>query len=321
MRIGIVGYGRLGRALEMLAEDDATVEVAGIFTRRNVQDVHTYGAKALPLSAISEYQGGIDVLCLCHGSSRDLPYIAPSLAEVFNTVDAYDNHGDIDSHKRRMDAAACDSGHTSLVSVGWDPGLLSLIRLYSAAFIPGAITNTFWGRGVSQGHSEAIRRIDGVMKAVQYTVPREDALTLAGLVRHPLSDTDRHRRVCYIVAEKEKEDSIRRQILTMPGYFIGYETEIYFIDEDEFDRYHTAISHRGRVCTLGASGRYKEVKHSLSLDLDVGSNPDLTASVMLAAARATHKLNGRKNFGAYTVFDVPPSYFLPLKYENVNDYL
>ena len=321
VRIGIVGYGRLGRSLELLAGEDATVETVGVFTRRNIKDVHTYGAKVLPIGAISEYQGGIDVLCLCQGSSCDLPAIAPSLAESFNTVDAYDNHRGIDAHRDRMDVAARESGHTSLVAVGWDPGFLSLIRLYSVAFIPGAVTNTFWGRGVSQGHSEAIRRIDGVKRAVQYTVPREDALTLAGLVRHPLSDTDRHRRVCYVVAEEGSEDYVRREILTMPDYFIGYDTEIHFVDGGEFDRYHTSLSHRGRVCTLGSSGRYGEIKHSLNFDLDVGSNPDLTASIMLASARATHKLNGRKHIGAYTVFDVPPSYFLPLKCENANNYL
>ena len=321
VRIGIVGYGRLGRSLEMIAERDDTVNTVGVFTRRNISEVHTLGARVLPLGSLSEYRDGIDVLCLCQGSSYDLPSMAPGMAEAFNTVDAYDNHKEIESYKKSMDRAARDNGHTSLISVGWDPGFLSLIRLYSTSFIPNAITNTFWGRGVSQGHSEAIRSIDGVKRAVQYTVPRDEALTLAGLVRHPLSDTDRHRRVCYVVAEKEKEDQITSKILTIQNYFIGYETEVHFITEEEFDRYHTSLSHRGRVYTLGASGQYKENKHSLFLDLDVGSNPDLTASIMLASARATHKLNGKKHFGAYSVFDVPPSYFLPLNCNNVNNYL
>lgn len=321
MRIGIVGYGKLGRSVEMLAQTDPEVEIVGVFTRRRVADVHTLGARVIPFGALSEYQGGIDVLCLCQGSSRDLPLIATSVAEMFNTVDTYDNHKDAVGHKERMDRAARESEHTALVSVGWDPGFLSLIRLYAQSFIPGAVTNTFWGRGVSQGHSEAIRHIDGVKRAVQYTVPREEALTLATLVRHPLSDTDRHRRVCYVVAEKEKEDLITAEILTMQNYFIGYETEVHFISEEEFDKYHTANAHRGRVYTLGSSGRYKEIKHSLNLDLDVGSNPDLTASIMLSGARAAHRLNGRKHFGAYSVFDVPPSYFLPFKCENANNYL
>ena len=321
MRIGIVGYGRLGRSLEMIAAGDTSVETVGVFTRRNISEVHTLGARVLPFGSLSEYRGGIDVLCLCQGSAHDLPSMAPGMAEAFNTVDAYDNHKEIEPYKISMDRAARENGHTALVSVGWDPGFLSLIRLYSTTFIPGAITNTFWGRGVSQGHSEAIRGIDGVKKAAQYTVPREEALTLASLVRHPLSDTDRHRRVCYVVAEKEKEDLISREILTMQSYFIGYETEIHFITDEEFDKYHTSYPHRGRVYTLGTSGRYKENKHSLFLDLDVGSNPDLTASIMLASARATHKLNGKKHFGAYSVFDVPPSYFLPLNCENANYYL
>lgn len=220
-----------------------------------------------------------------------------------------------------MDKAARSSGHTSLVSVGWDPGFLSLIRLYAASFIPGASVNTFWGRGVSQGHSEAIRRIDGVKRAVQYTVPREDALTLAGLVSHPFSDTDRHKRVCYIVAEKEKEDLITSEILTMENYFSGYETEIRFISDEEFEKYHRSESHRGRVYALGSSGRYKEVKHSLYLDLDIGSNPDLTASIMLAGARAVHRLHRESRMGAYSIFDVEPVYFLPFIRENVNKYL
>ena len=321
MRIGIVGYGKLGRAIELLAGSDKDTEIAGVFTRRDTKEVHTHGADVLPFDTLCDYRDAIDVLCLCHGSSKDLPEIAPALAEHFNTVDAYDNHKAIETHKERMNKAARKNGKTALIAVGWDPGFLSLIRLYAASFIPGAITNTFWGRGVSQGHTEAVRRIGGVKRAVQYTVPREEAMTLAGLVRHPMSDTDRHRRVCYIVAEEGREEDIAREVLTMENYFLGYETEIHFITEEEIEKYHTAASHRGRVYALGSSGRYGENKHSLLVDLEVGSNPELTASIMLSCARATHKLNGKKHFGAYTVFDVPPAYFLPLNHKNVNNYL
>ena len=321
MRIGIVGYGKLGRSVEMLADTEREIEVVGVFTRRSIADVHTLGAKVIPLGALSEYQGGIDVLCLCQGSSHDLPHLAPTVAEAFNTVDTYDNHKDAALHKERMDRAARESLHTSLVSLGWDPGFLSLIRLYSASFIPGAVTNTFWGRGVSQGHSEALNRIKGVKKAIQYTVPREDALTLAGLVSHTMSDTDRHRRICYIASEAGCEDYITGEILKMDGYFTGYDVEIHFVSEDELKKYHGAMSHRGRVYSLGKSGRYGEIKHSAYFDLETGSNPDLTASILLSGAYAAHRLSLEKKNGAYTVFDIPPSYFAPLNCENVNKYL
>lgn len=317
MRIGIAGYGKLGRSLELLAERSEDVEVLGIFTRRDPREVDTYGAPTLPFSSIGEYKDEIDVLCLCHGSSFDLPTLAPILAESFNTVDSFDNHKEIAGYKAKMDAVAIQNSHTSLISIGWDPGFLSLMRLYISAFVPGGSVNTFWGRGVSQGHSEAIRRLDGVKKAVQYTVPREDALTLASLVCHNLSDTDRHRRVCYVVAEKGKEDLISSKILSMQNYFLGYETEIHFISDEEFDKYHHSLSHRGRIYSLGSSGRYKEIKHSIYLDLEIGSNPDFTASIMLSGARCVYRMQTEKRYGAYSIFDVPPSYFASDKSENV----
>ena len=207
MRIGIVGYGNLGRSLELIAKEAEEIELTGVFTRRSTKDVKTFGVPVFSFFDIEQHADDVDVLCLCHGSSDDLPKYAPMLAEHFNTVDTFDNHAAIPDHKARVDKVARDARHTALVSLGWDPGFLSLIRLYSSSFIPGGCVNTFWGRGVSQGHSEALRRINGVKKAVQYTVPREDAVTLAGLVAHPFSDTDRHRRVCYVVAEKEERIS------------------------------------------------------------------------------------------------------------------
>ena len=321
MRIGIVGYGNLGRSFEMLVEREDEIEIVGVFTRRDPTDVKTSSAKALPFSALEDYKDKIDVLCLCHGSSRDLPTLAPTLAKHFNTVDTFDKHKEIEKYKLRMNTSAKVSSHTSLVSLGWDPGFLSLIRLYASAFLPSSSVNTFWGRGVSQGHSEAIRRIDGVKRAVQYTVPREDAITLASLVSHPFSDTDRHRRVCYVVAEKEKEDLIKSEILSMKNYFAGYQTEVRFISDDEFEKYHTSPSHRGRIYALGTSGRYREVKHSLYFDLDIGSNPDLTASIMLSGALAVYKLYNEGRFGAYSVFDIPPSYFCPIKGKTANQFL
>lgn len=321
MKIGIAGYGNLGRSLEMAALGSEEIEVVGVFTRREPSSVKTIGTDAFPLSSIGSYKNLIDVLCICHGSSTDLPALAPKLAESFNTVDTYDNHKDSEGHKCRMDCASRKSGHISLVSLGWDPGFLSLMRLYTYSFFPSPSVNTFWGRGVSQGHSEALRKIDGVIKAIQYTVPKEDALTLAGLVSHPLSDTDRHRRVCYIVAEKGKEDLIASEVLSMENYFSGYQTELHFVSESEFDRYSASLSHRGRIYALGSSGRYKEVKHSLYLDLDIGSNPDFTAAIMLSGARAAYRLYCEKKSGAFSVIDVPPAYFSPFNCENVNKYL
>lgn len=321
MRLGIAGYGNLGRALERLAMQTPDVEVRGVYTRRNKDSVRTGGTTVYSFDEMYYHTDEIDVLALCYGSSADLPKLAPEVAGLFNMVDAFDNHSLIEEYKRRVDIAARTSGKVSVISLGWDPGFLSLMRLYLSAFLPNPSVNTFWGRGVSQGHSEAIRRIAGVRDAIQYTVPKEDALTLASLVSHPLSNVDRHRRVCYIVAEKGKEDTILDEVLGMENYFAGYEVEVHFISEDEMRKYHGTLSHRGRVYALGMSGQYREVKHSLYLDLDIGSNPDLTASIMLAGARAARKLSLENKNGAYTVLDVPPSYFAPLKCENVNKYL
>lgn len=321
MRVGIAGYGNIGRSLERLVCGIDGVELVGVFSRRERRSVETLGATVYRLEELYEARDDIDVLFLSYGSSSDLPRLAPRLAQMYNTVDSFDNHSLIGKYKMMMDASSRKAGKVSVISLGWDPGLLSLIRLYSYAFLPNASVNTFWGRGVSQGHTEALKQIDGVRRAIQYTVPREDALTLAGLVSHPLSNVERHRRVCYIVAEEGKEDAITETIHSMKDYFSDYEIEIHFIDDDELSRYHTSLSHRGRIYALGSSGRYREVKHSLYLDLDIGSNPDLTASIMLAGARAAMKIKEDGGCGAYTPFDIPPSCFTPFKCENVNSYL
>lgn len=321
MRVGIAGYGNIGRSLERMLSDTDDIDLVGVFTRRDIKEVETLGATVYSASELADGSEDIDVLLLCYGSSSDLPTLAPHLAAKYSTVDTFDNHTSITDYKTAMDISSRRGGKVSLISMGWDPGFLSLMRLYANAFVPHAGVNTFWGRGVSRGHSEAIGRIEGVRRAIQYTVPREDALTLATLVSHPLSDTDRHRRVCYIVADEGREDYITSRILTMEHYFAGYETEIHFITDDEFSRYHTTAAHRGRLYALGSSGRYREVKHSLYLDLDIGSNPDFTASIMLAGARACAKIKEDGGVGAYTPFDIPPSYFLPENSKNVNKYL
>lgn len=320
MRIGIAGYGNLGRALEQICLGAEDIVLEGIFTRRNKDEVKTNGTPIYGIDELSEHKDSIDVLALCYGSSLDLPRLTPSIAGDFNTVDSFDNHLRIDEYKLSVNETARLHGKTALISLGWDPGLLSLLRLYLSSFLPNASVNTFWGRGVSQGHSEALRRIDGVNKAVQYTVPREDALTLASLVCHPLTDTERHRRVCYIAAEKGKEDLITNEVLSMENYFSGYETELHFVSNEEIEKHHSS-SHRGRIYALGMSGKYKEVKHSAYFDLDLGSNADMTASILLASARACYRMFLDGRVGAYTAFDIPPSYFAPKMCVNVNNYL
>lgn len=321
MRIAIAGYGNLGKSLERIAKSTPGIEIEGIYTRRDKSDINADGTEVYLFDELYYHTDSIDVLALCYGSSSDLPELAPRLSSAFNTVDAFDNHGLINEYKVRVDSVCKSYGKTAVISLGWDPGFLSLMRLYLSSFLPSASVNTFWGRGVSQGHSEALNRIKGVKKAIQYTVPREDALTLAGLVSHTMPDTDRHRRICYIASEAGCEDYITGEILKMDGYFTGYDVEIHFVSEDELKKYHGAMSHRGRVYSLGKSGRYGEIKHSAYFDLETGSNPDLTASILLSGAYAAHRLSLEKKNGAYTVFDIPPSYFAPLNCENVNKYL
>ncbi len=320
MRVGIVGYGNLGRAVETVAREISDVEICGIYTRRS-HTVRSLYAPVYDRAVLRCGSEGIDALILALGSSRDLPEQTASYAEKFNTVDTFDTHSVIKKYKDRVDESASRSHHTSLVCFGWDPGLLSVVRLYLASFLPSAVLNTFWGGGVSQGHSEALRRINGVIDAVEVTVPRTDALSLASLVRHPMTDTERHRRICYICAAPGYEESVRREAVSMEGYFRGYETEVYFVDADTVKKHREHPTHRGRVYALGKSGMYGEHKQSAVLDLDVGSNPELTAHIALASARAAVRLSSEGRHGAFDIFDIPPRYFLPEMLKNANNYL
>lgn len=321
MRIGIAGYGKLGQAVEQLALESADIEITGIFTRRGKDKIKASMSDVYDSEELWAFKDRIDIVCLCYGSSRDMPKLAPKIAGHFNTVDVFDNHELLSVYKASMNEAAKSGGHTSLVALGWDPGFMSVIRLYSAAYLPNAVVNTFWGRGVSQGHSEALRGIDGVIDAIQYTVPRDDALRVAMCDPRSLSSVERHRRVCYIYAEKGKEDLITNEILSMENYFYGYEVEIHFVSGDEIDKYHGSLSHRGRVYACGSSGGLGEIKHLINFDLETESNPDLTASIMLSGARVAMRLYSMQQYGAYDIFDMPPSYFIPIKCENANYYL
>ncbi len=320
MRLGILGYGNIGRSLELAAAAASDVEIVGVFTRRDISAVNVRSS-VFSVQELDEYVDYIDVLAVCYGSSTDLPIWTPLLTERFNTVDTYDNHQCIKAHKERVHTAAVTTGHTSMISLGWDPGLLSLIRLYLAAFVPSATVNTFWGKGVSQGHTEALLGIKGVIRAIEYTEPSTDAITLASLISHPLKDTERHRRICYVVADPADHIRIREEILSMENYFSGYDTEVHFIDEDDFIMYHRTRSHRGRIYANGFSGVYRENKTSAMFDLELSSNPDMTAQVLLSGARAVHYLHNQDRYGAYTVYDIPPNVFLRTMEKKQGSYL
>ena len=309
IKIGIVGYGNLGKGVELAANKNPDIKIECVFTRRDPKTVKTYGAPVVSLEEIATYKEKLDCLILAGGSRSDLPCQTPMLSKDFNTVDSFDNHSSISEHIKRVGEQAARNGKTAVVSAGWDPGILSLARLYAGSFMPYAAVNTFWGRGVSQGHSDAIRRIEGVKKAVQYTVPRYDARLIAkGGVR--VSGNESHKRICYVVAKKEDEDRIKSQIISMPDYFLGYETEVNFISEEEFNREHLAMYHHGEVIAVGMSGLYESNTQSATLTLELDSNPEFTAYVLVAAARAAVRLNREEKCGAYTFFDIPPKYFL-----------
>ena len=304
-----------------MAAEHEDIEVFGVFTRREAEKVKTRYARVYPISELMRYRKTVDTLILCYGSSSDLPYAASDLIRHFNIVDTYDNHAKIGEHKSALDTVAKACGRTAVISFGWDPGLLSAMRILLSVMLPHSSVNTFWGRGVSQGHSEALRRIPGVIKAIQYTVPRADALTLASLVAHRLEDVDRHKRVCYVAAEKGKEDAIRNSILSMEHYFSGYDTEVHFVDETDRIFDSPTLSHRGRIYALGRSGVYGENRHSAFFDLELGSNPELTAHIALVGAKMGQRLFSKKKYGAYTVLDLPLCDLCDACGENVNNYL
>lgn len=310
MKIGIYGYGNLGRAVETVAQGIDGVEVGAIFTRRDPDTVRARTPHIYARESVADFASELDCMLICTGSHEDARADACDMARLFNTVDAFDIHAQIEEHRCTLDSAARGNLHTSIVSVGWDPGVLSLFRSLFSAVIPRAAVNTFWGRGVSQGHSEAVRAIRGVRRAVQYTHPRPDAMTAArGGAR--LSDTERHRRECYVVADASERRRIEREILDMPHYFRDYDTEVHFISEEEFIRDHVCMPHAGTCIAQGQSGVYEEHSARAELSLTLDSNPEFTALVMIAYARACVNMSRMNLYGAHTVLDVPLSYLLP----------
>ena len=312
IRIGIFGYGNLGKGVECAIKHNPDLELKAVFTRRNPEGVKilTEGAKVCAAEDAPKWKDEIDVMILCGGSATDLPVQTPKLAEYFNVVDSFDTHARIPEHFAAVDEAAKKSGHVGMISVGWDPGMFSLNRLYANCILPGGHDYTFWGKGVSQGHSDAIRRIDGVKDARQYTIPVESALEAVRSGKNPeLTTREKHTRECFVVAEEGADlKKIEEEIVTMPNYFADYDTTVHFISEEELQRDHAGIPHGGFVIRTGSTGWNDENKHVIEYSLKLDSNPEFTSSVLAAYARAAYRMSKEGQTGCKTVFDVAPAY-------------
>ena len=314
IRIGIAGYGNLGRGVESALAGTKDMELVGVFTRRSPETLQT--KTGAPVYAMADAPGmadKIDVMILCGGSANDLPKQTAELAQYFNVVDSFDTHAKIPEHFDAVDAACRKSGKLGMISVGWDPGMFSLNRLYGQAILPNGSDYTFWGKGVSQGHSDAIRRIPGVQDARQYTIPVESALERVRAGENPqLTTREKHTRECFVVA-KEGADlaAIEEAIVTMPNYFADYDTTVHFISQEELDRDHAGIPHGGIVFRTGTTGLNGEHKHVIEYKLTLDSNPEFTSSVLVAYARAVYRLHSEGQTGCKTVFDVAPASLHP----------
>lgn len=310
MKIGIYGYGNLGRGVECSVSKNPDTELVGIFTRRPIDAVRPLtGARVYPAADVMEFKGEIDVLVICGGSATDLPVITPTLAHHFNVVDSFDFHDKIPYHFVDVDAAAKEGGRVAVISAGWDPGLFSIARLLFSAALPNGTGNTFWGKGISQGHSDAIRRIDGVLDARQYTIPIPDAMTAARSgTSVTLSPGQKHHRECFVVADSGADlNEIERKIKTMPGYFADYDTAVRFITPGELVRDHLALPHGGFVIRTGRTGIANEHNHTLEFSLKLDSNPEFTGSLLISVARAADKMAKRGVTGCKTMLDIPPA--------------
>ncbi len=324
MKIAIYGYGNIGRGVECAAARNPDMTLTGVYTRRDPAQVQTKtGVPVYPASEILKHRDEIDVLLICGGSATDLPELTPMLARDFNVVDSFDTHARIPEHFASVDAAARAGGHTALISGGWDPGLFSLARLYSNAILPQGSDYTFWGRGVSQGHSDAIRRIPGVLDARQYTVPIPEALEAVRSGASPVLTTrQKHRRECYVVAAQGADKAeIEKAIKTMPNYFDEYDTTVTFITMEEMKRDHSELPHGGFVIRSGPSGLEGEHRHTIEFRLTLDSNPEFTALTLVALARAVGKHAARGDWGCKTVFDLAPAELSPLSGEELRAHL
>ncbi len=311
IRIGITGYGNLGKGVEYAVENSDDMVLAGIFSRRSPEQIKPRtGVPVYSMEQAAQMKNQIDVMIVCGGSANDLPVQTAQLAEHFNLVDSFDTHAKIPEHFENVDKISKQSKKISIISAGWDPGMFSLNRLYSQAILPNGSDYTFWGKGVSQGHSDAIRRIDGVLDAKQYTIPVECALEKVRSGDQPeLTTREKHTRECFVVAKDDADlKFIENQIKTMPNYFADYDTTVHFISKDEFEAKHSGIPHGGVVFRTGTTGENQKNKHIIEYRLTLDSNPEFTAGVLTACARAAYRLNKEGMSGCKTLFDIPPSY-------------
>lgn len=325
IRIGILGYGNLGRGIECAVRQSDDMTLAAVFTRRNPADVKilTEGVTVYPVEKAVEMKDQIDVMILCGGSATDLPVQTPEYAKYFNVIDSFDTHARIPEHFANVDAAAKESGKVAIISVGWDPGMFSLNRLYANAILPDGQDYTFWGKGVSQGHSDAIRRVEGVKDGKQYTIPVEEALEAVRSGKNPqLTTRQKHIRECFVVAQENADKAkIEAEIKNMPNYFADYDTTVHFITQEELARDHSGIPHGGFVIRSGKTGWDLENHHIIEYSLKLDSNPEFTASVLAAYARAAYKMNQEGAKGCKTVFDVAPAYLSARSAEDLRKHL
>lgn len=312
MKIGILGYGNLGKGVEFAVKQNPDMELAAIFTRRNPKDLKVNSdAQVVNVSEIENWKDKIDVLIICGGSATDLPEQTPKYAKMFNVIDSFDTHAKIPEHFANVDNAAKEAGTVGIISVGWDPGLFSLNRMYANAILPEGKDYTFWGKGVSQGHSDAIRRIEGVKDAKQYTIPVGKALQAVKNCENPeLSTREKHTRECFVVLEDGADkNKVEQEIVNMPNYFADYDTTVHFISEEELKANHSGIPHGGFVLRTGKTGNGNN--HLIEYSLKLDSNPEFTSSVLIAYARAAYRLHQEGQKGCKTVFDIAPAYLSP----------
>ena len=314
IRIGIAGYGNLGRGVECALASSKDMELVGVFTRRDPASLKTLtGAKVFSMEDAEKMTQDIDVMILCGGSANDLPKQTVDMAKLYNVVDSFDTHAKIPQHFAAVDTSAKENGKIAVISAGWDPGMFSLNRLYGQAVLPNGHDYTFWGKGVSQGHSDAIRRIEGVQDARQYTIPVEAALESVRRGEDPeLTTRQKHIRECFVVAKEGADrNAIKEAIVTMPNYFADYDTTVHFISQEELDRDHAGIPHGGIVFRTGTTGLNNEHRHLIEYKLTLDSNPEFTSSVLVAFARAAYRMNKEGMSGCKTVFDIAPAYLHP----------
>ncbi|MBR3447072.1 MAG: diaminopimelate dehydrogenase [Oscillospiraceae bacterium] len=316
IRIGIVGYGNLGKGVELAIRSNPDMKLAFVATRRAPETVSikTENVPVYQYSDLTAHKDEADVVVVCGGSATDLPVQTPELAKLFNVIDSFDTHARIPEHFANVDAAAKETGHVAMISVGWDPGMFSLARLYGNCILPDGKDYTFWGKGVSQGHSDAIRRVEGVQDGKQYTVPVEAAMEAVRRGEQPeLTTRQKHTRECYVVAKPGADRAkIEQDIKTMPNYFDKYDTTVHFLSQEELNRDHAGIPHGGFVMRSGVTGENSEHKHLIEYSLKLDSNPEFTTNVLVAFARAAARFAKEGSFGCKTVFDVPPAYLSPL---------